>query len=203
MTAIWWVVLLLLWLWVSPVYSQLLVAIGNVIFQTNPFNHDEMVFGSQDRCIKSDVYFDIRNLTTGEAGRGHFKFSADAERFHFNITIFLALFLATPFDGQIGKKFLYILVGWLVLLMTQSLDLFLQTQDNKLVNFGRMAQAQNLQPLAAIDHWLSWAGRYFLLVGNIVIPLLLWLFAGIPRLKSKVVANNDHLESPATRALTI
>jgi hypothetical protein len=185
MVAVWWIMILPLWLWLSPAYGHLLALASNVAFHANPLNHDEIIFAAQDRCIKSDIYFDVTKVATGEEGRGHLKFSVDAERFHFNLTIWLALMLATPFEGNRGRKLLWLVGGTLIMLCGQSLDLFLQTQDDKLTNFERLLEtADGLRSLPPVDHVLSWAGRYFLLAGSVVLPLVIWMTAGVPRIKS-------------------
>jgi hypothetical protein len=190
LVAVFWLAVLPLWLWLSPYYGHLLAGTANILFHRNIVNNDEISFRDQDRCIKSDIHFDITKASTGQVGRGHLKFSVDAERFHFNFTVWIALMLATPFERRIKGTAVCFLLGWLVLLGGQSLDLFLQTQDDKLNNFWRLAQQEGLAPLDSASHLLGWAGRYFLHIGNVVLPIVIWLFVGIPRLSRAVAPVN-------------
>lgn len=182
-TTLIWLVLQPIWLYlVSPPYGKLLAGAANIMIRHNFVTGDETVYEYVHPCIKGNIHFDVVDARDGRPGRGNLRFTMDGERFQFNLTIWLALALATPFGGARLKQLRFLLVGWLVVFLFQELDLLLQTADDKLTYMQSGAFLAQFRPHRAIDYVLGSLGKYFLLVGYAVVPILVWLPVGVRQL---------------------
>ncbi len=183
-TALIWLALQPIWLYlVSPSYGELLAEAANILIRQNLVTGDETVYEYVHPCIKGNIYFDVIDARDSRPGRGNLRFTMDGERFQFNLTIWIALALATPFGGARLKKLRFLLVGWLVVFLFQELDLLLQTADNKLIYMQSPAFLAQFRPHNTTDYLLGSLGKYFLLVGYVVVPILVWLPVGVRQLR--------------------
>lgn len=181
---IFWVVGLLVWNLISPWYGRVLARATTSILNKNPLIDCEVSYRFEQISIKAHTYFSVRKAPDGAKEYYEGDPSWDGRRFHFSFTVWIALLLATPFDWQWKKKLLWFLVGWLVIFATQVLGLFLQTvHQNMLFVKTLLMSGGYLQPTST-ELTLAFGGRYFLLIGNVLFPLLIWLPIGIERLNT-------------------
>lgn len=202
-TALIWLVLQPIWLYiVSPSYGKLLAVAANIMIRHNVVTGDEAVYEYVHPCIKGNIYFDVVGRLDDRPGRGNLRFTMDGERFQFNLTIWMALALATPFGGAGMKKLRFLLAGWLVVFLFQELDLLLQTADDKLIYMQSPGFLAQFRPHNAIDYLLGSLGKYFLLVGYVVVPILVWLPVGVRQLRLERNAGREKVaEAPPREAL--
>jgi hypothetical protein len=183
LVTLFWIVSLLVWNLISPLYGSALARVTGFAFHMNPLIDCEVSYRFEKISIIAHTYFSIRVAPDGRKEYYEGNPSWDSRRFHFSFTVWMALLLATPFDGRWKRKILWFLVGWAIIFVTQIVGLFLQTiYQNMLFVRTLMPSGKYLEP-AAMELILAFAGRYFLLIGSVLFPLLVWLPIGVSRLK--------------------
>jgi hypothetical protein len=172
------------WNLMSPLYGRLLASITSAVLHKNPLTDCGVSYRFEKDRIIAHTYFSVRLAPDGQKDYFEGDPSWDGRRFHFSFTVWMALLLATPFDRNWKKKLLLFILGWEIILVTQILGLFLQTMHQNLLFIrSLLATGKYLCP-NAMELTLAFAGRYFLLIGNILFPLLVWLPIGVSRLKT-------------------
>lgn len=170
-----------IWWWLSPVYSRALCSAANCMFQFNLLSSDEMVYSYENGSITGEITFLLTTLADGREARVAARPVWEARLHHFSFTIWAALLLATPF-GNWKKKLLYFFLGWAIVFAGQLFALFVETLSEKSL-FLQSEQMFQQYRLAAIEEYiLNWGGMFFLLVGNKLLPLVLWFLWGLPYL---------------------
>jgi len=199
-TALIWLVLQPIWLYlVSPSYGKLMAEAANILMRYNFVTGDETIYEYVHPCIKGNIHFDVVDARDGRPGRGNLRFTMDGERFQFNLTIWIALALATPFGGAVMRKARFLVVGWLVVFLFQELDLLLQTADDKLIYMQSPEFLAQFRPHSTIDYVLGSLGKYFLLVGYVVVPILVWLPTGVRQLRLERKAGSEMVAAAPQR----
>lgn len=193
-----WVLVLPVWVWISPYYGKLLAVTGNVVFHKNPLNDYEISYRFEKISIIAHLYFNVTRISDGSKVLFQGSPSWDSRRFHFGFTIWTALLLATPFDRRWGKKATCFFVGWAVIFVTQLFGLFFQTLHHNLLFLESLAaQKQYLSP-TGYDYFLGWIGRYMVLIGTATLPIIVWLFIGVPKLRNSMSCDRL-IERPENR----
>jgi hypothetical protein len=196
-----WIASLPVWNFISPWYGDALAKVTGFAFHTNPLVDCEISYRFEKISIIAETYFSVRQAPDGQKQYYEGSPSWDGRRFHFSFTVWVALLMATPFAGRWRRKIFWFLVGWGIIFVTQIIGLFLQTiHQNMLFVRTLMPSGKYLQP-TAMELVLAFAGRYFMLIGNILFPLLVWLPIGVSCLKStssedgepETLPSNDHL----------
>ena len=171
-----WILLAVVWyILAGTPYGKALVAGANLLFSRNPVNDDQIHLTYVDPRIEGEIKFDLRSLEDDRRGRGNLQFSLESRRFHFNITIWIALLLATPGWKSFRFRLAYCLGGWVLLYFCQALDLFLQVENYKLQHLQTHEFLSRYQPPGTGDYLLGSLGKYSYLLGRFVAPLALWL----------------------------
>lgn len=189
-----------IWWWLSPAYSVALCEAANVVFKLNLFSDDEMTYSYVDGKVTAEVIFLLTRLNDAYDLKIAARPSWDGRLHHFSFTIWAALVLATPF-GNWRKKLLTFTVGWVLVFGSQLFALFVETLCEKSA-FLRNAEMFQEYRLPATEDWLlTSGGLFFLMVGNKVLPIVLWLVMGFPALlrpsEKKKAAGNVTQISPA------
>ncbi len=191
LVVIWWIVALFAWNLISPLYGRLLAVSTDAVLHKNPLIDCEVSYRFDKISIIAHTYFSVRQAPDGQKVYYQGDPSWDGRRFHFSFTIWMSLLLATPFSGDWRRKIVLFLVGWGILFITQAVGLFLQTiHQNMMFVRTLMPSGKYLQP-TAMELILAFAGRYFLLIGNFVFPILIWLPAGVSRLRATPTVSGE------------
>jgi hypothetical protein len=201
LVTLFWIVSLLVWNLISPWYGSALAKVTGFAFHTNPLIDCEVSYRFEKISIIAYTYFSVRQAPDGQKEYYKGNPSWDGRRFHFSFTVWTALLLATPFDGRWRRKILWFLAGWAIIFVTQILGLFLQTiHQNMLFVRTLMPSGKYLEP-AAMELILAFAGRYFLLIGSVLFPLLVWLPIGVSRLKTASTEDGESVALPPSDRL--
>jgi hypothetical protein len=113
------------------------------------------------------------------------RFKASAEetcgsgRVHFGVVIWGALLAATPF-GNLRKKLVYFLIGWVLLFVSQLEGLYLQVLFNKALTLQHLEPTYQSRLPAIVEYIFDWGGQFYVLIGNKLLPILFWLIVGLP-----------------------
>jgi hypothetical protein len=179
---VFWVVSLFIWGSITPRYGQLMAAVANTLVHKLPFSDCEVSYKADGSNIKAHTYFSVRKAADGSQEYYEGDPGWDARRFNFSFTVWFALALATPWRRKWWRKAVWFMLGWAVIFVTQVLSLYLQTiHQNMLFVRTLLGTGLYLQP-STLEIVLAFAGRYSLLIGNVLFPLLVWLPVGIAHL---------------------
>lgn len=183
LVTIFWIVALLVWSAVSPWYNLVLAKAATFVFHKVPFFDCQVTYHSERNSIKAHTFFSVRKAPDGAKEYYEGDPSWDGRRFHFSFTVWTALLLATPFGGNWRRKSLWFIVGWVAVFLTQLLGLYLQTIHHNMLFFKTLLSTGRYMQPSGFEIALAFAGRYFLLIGNILFPLLIWLPIGTESLR--------------------
>ncbi len=172
-TPVWWVM--------SPVYSRVLCSAANFAFQFNILSSDKTTYSYDNGKITGEVTFVIGKMSNGSEVKIAARPVWEARLHHFSFTIWAALILATPF-GNWKKKAVVFILGWSVVFAGQLFSLFVETLSEKSLFLQGSDMFANFRLSDTEEYILSWGGRFFLLVGNKLLPMILWFFVGLPAL---------------------
>lgn len=188
MVALFYAIITPIWWWLSPFYSRALCSAADFIFQLNLLSSDDMTYTYSDGKINGEVVFVVGQVEGGYDVRIAARPVWEGRLFHFSFTVWAALLLASPFKDW-RRKLLILLLGWLILFAGQLFSLFIETLSEKSLFLQSSETFARFRLPASDEYLLKWGGRFFLLVGSKLLPLLLWFIWGLPQL----------LRSPAER----
>jgi hypothetical protein len=170
-TPIWWLI--------SPWYSQALCLTGNVILDGLPLSGDALDYSYADGEIRCNIEFSAINPEKNQQLRLRAKPLWDGRLLHFSFTIWVALILATPYSDY-KKKLKFFLIGWAIVMIGQIAALYLQTLEAKARTLQKLAELEGYELPALQQYLLAWGGRFFMRIGNKLLPIVVWLVVGLP-----------------------
>ncbi|MFH2057203.1 MAG: exosortase H-associated membrane protein [bacterium] len=170
-TPIWWLI--------SPWYSQVLCFAGNTLLDGLPFTGDALDYSYENGQIKCSIEFNAVNPQKNKQLRLRAEPFWEGRLLHFGFSIWVALILATPCRSYKVRARLF-LIGWGVLFVGQLAALYLQTLEAKARTLQQLAELEGYELPGLQQYLLAWGGRFFMRIGNKLLPIVVWLIIGLP-----------------------
>ncbi len=178
-TPVWWMV--------TPLYSKLHCTVANQVFNIGLLSDDEVSFTYEDGEIEGEIIFRFTRPTDNRRFKASASETCGSGRVHFGIVIWGALLIATPFRN-VKKKSLYFIGGWILLFIGQLWAIYLQVLLNKSLSLQHLESEYHSRLPSIVEYMFEWGGNFYVLLGNKLMPIVLWLIVGLPiliRMKEK------------------
>jgi hypothetical protein len=172
-TPIWWLV--------TPTYSKAHCVAANWLFNLDIISDDALTFTYEGGEIRGEIIFRFVRPYDNHRFKASASETCGSGSVHFGIVIWGALLAATPFTSS-RKKLLFFFAGWALLFASQLFALYLQMLFNKSLSLQHLEPTYQSRLPETVEYVFDWGGNFYVLLGNRLLPIVLWLIVGLPAL---------------------